>query len=347
MHKSYRTIVILAMLAMADQNASAEECGPLKILASVDLKTAADDTRALVPVTMQGQQKYMLLDTGGAISQITQSTANELSLSTHSVQLAQIDTSGQYSDHAAIVPSFSIGALTGENVEFMITSSGELGENSDIAGIIGPNILQFYDVSLDFGQNKMTLLSQDHCEGKVIYWPASAVAMVPMTINRISGHIVVPVTLDGHKLRALIDTGADNTALNRTSAEGDFNLDIKGPGFVAIGRMSNKNQDIVYRHTFSALSFEGISVANPSIDIIPDLMHGKLDQPPPIGTRFQSSVVEAALPDLTIGMDVLRHLHIYIAYKEQRLYVTLGSAAPVSSSGAGAPPAAAADPSHH
>jgi hypothetical protein len=29
---------------------------------------------------------------------------------------------------------------------------------------------------------------------------------------------------------------------------------------------------------------------------------------------------------MLIGMDILRHLHLYIAYREQKLYVTLASA---------------------
>ncbi|HUO03020.1 MAG TPA: hypothetical protein VMU31_09590, partial [Rhizomicrobium sp.] len=39
------------------------------------------------------------------------------------------------------------------------------------------------------------------------------------------------------------------------------------------------------------------------------------------GSRlFQSGSV--SVPDVIIGMDVLRHLHIYFAAKEKRLYIT-------------------------
>jgi hypothetical protein len=52
-----------------------------------------------------------------------------------------------------------------------------------------------------------------------------------------------------------------------------------------------------------------------------------MDRPPPIGTRFKDSDTEESFPDLLIGMDVLHHLHLYIAYKEQKLYITPASEA--------------------
>jgi hypothetical protein len=39
-------------------------------------------------------------------------------------------------------------------------------------------------------------------------------------------------------------------------------------------------------------------------------------------TRIPDKNLEIALPQVIIGMNVLRKLHIYIAYKEQKLYVT-------------------------
>jgi predicted aspartyl protease len=300
--------------------ANADECGPLKIIASVDMKTEPPDPRFYVPVALQGQQKYMLLDTGGGLSEITQGTVDSLGLSTHKSTIREFDVSGNYVDHVAVVPSFQIGTLSGQNVEFMVKS--QIGpNNTEIAGLLAPNILRFYDLSADFGENKLTLLSQDHCEGKVIYWPATAVAVVSMTTIRMSGHITVPVMLDGQRLNAEIDTGASNTVLNLTIAEGNFGLDAKGSDMRPVTRLHNRNGDVVYRHTFKSLDFNGVAVSNPSIDIVPDLVEGQLRQTP-TGTRLQDSDVEQKLPDLLIGADVLRHLHVYFAYKEQKLYIT-------------------------
>lgn len=36
-----------------------------------------------------------------------------------------------------------------------------------------------YDTELDFTGGKMNYFATDHCEGKVIYWPAQALAIFP------------------------------------------------------------------------------------------------------------------------------------------------------------------------
>lgn len=317
--------IALALIAFGTAHADAafaDECGPLKILASVDLRTEPPDDRPYVPVTLDGQPKYMLLDTGGTFSQLTQATVQALGLGTHKSTIRAYDISGNYTDQVAVVPSFAIATIGGSNVEFMVRPRPMPGDNSEIAGILAPNILRFYDLSVDFGAGKLTLLSQDHCPGKVVYWPASALAVVPMAITRMNGHIRVPVTLDGHRLNAEVDTGAYNSVLNLTDALSDLGYDTKQTGITPIGHLQNRNHDAVYRHTFHSLDFDGVAVSNPSIDIVPDLVRGQLDRPPPIGTRFRDTDAEQSLPDLLIGMDVLRHLHLYVAYKEQKLYIT-------------------------
>jgi predicted aspartyl protease len=334
--------------------ASAEECGPLKIVASVDLRMAGDDRAAFVPITLQGQTRYMLLDTGGMMSFITPGTVAELGLeSVKNAQLRFYDVKGNYVDHTTVVPDFAIGDLKGHNVEFVIGPPDMLAGNKDIAGILGPGILRFYDVALDVANRKLTLLTQDHCDGKVIYWKADAVAAITMEIARASGHIVVPVLLDGRKLNAMIDTGATNSVLNLNAAESDFGLSAKsGPNMAIVGSLGDRGSSIIYRHTFKSLDFEGIAVANPVVDIIPDLEHGRIGRPPPTGTRINDPAAEQGLPDMMIGMDILRHLHLYIAYKEQKLYITPASpsvaAAAASPGQPVAPPAqaASASPAH-
>jgi hypothetical protein len=48
--------------------------------------------------------------------------------------------------------------------------------------------------------------------------------------------------------------------------------------------------------------------------------------PESVGAETRIRQADSATPDLLIGMDVLSNLHIYIAYKERKLYVTAASA---------------------
>jgi hypothetical protein len=59
-----------------------------------------------------------------------------------------------------------------------------------------------------------------------------------------------------------------------------------------------------------------------------------MDNAPPLGTRIREPDTEQGLPQVLIGMDILRHLHLYIAYREQKLYITPASAPDVPAAGA-------------
>jgi hypothetical protein len=70
------------------------------------------------------------------------------------------------------------------------------------------------------------------------------------------------------------------------------------------------------------LSFGGITVSNPHMVIYPDLM-GKRDYDNTTLTGSMIAHADDGMQDeLLIGMDVLRQLHVYIAYGEQKLYIT-------------------------
>ncbi len=314
--------------------ARAGDCPPLRMATSVPMAYDASG-RPFVPVKIGTAKKFMLVDTGGGLSVIGQQTVDELGLDHVRVAVAQYSVSGAYTDQAADASPFAIGNLVAQHMQFMIDpDKSEFG--GDAAGVIGPTILRFYDVDFDFGANKFNLMLPDHCPGKVIYWPASGVAVVPMQVTKAVGHIIVPVTLDGVKLNALIDTGASTTFVTSLVAESDFGLKPGAPDVPDAGPLKGAPGARIYRHRFHSLSLEGIAVNNPDIDIVPDLNRHLLSTPPPIGTRIPTNDEAAGLEDITIGVDVLKHLHLYIAYKEKMLYATPAEPAPAGVAAASA-----------
>jgi len=311
---------ILAILATGAAIARADTCPPLQIIASVRLAYDVSG-RPFVPVTLGTAKKFMLVDTGGALSMIGQTVVDELQLPHRRAGVRQYGVSGTYSDQAAEVSPFAIGNLVADHMDLMIAPD-KSDFSGEAAGIIGPAILRNYDAEFDFGGSKFNLISQDHCPGKVIYWPAAGIAAIPMRVAKIAGHIVVPVTLDGITLNALVDTGATNTFITSRTAESNFNLKLGSVDAPDVGPLMGSPGARIYRHTFHSLSLEGIAVGNPVVGIIPDLMRNAVSNGSPIGSRLSNNDEAVSLEDITLGIDVLKHLHLYIAYKEQMLYVT-------------------------
>jgi predicted aspartyl protease len=325
---SFATWTILLLLVLPGVASAQAACPPLTVVTSVDMRVGADG-RAYVPARIADTPRSMLVDTGGFFTELTQAAADELKLSTRHTGLVVIGVSGDTTDVAARA-AFTLGSLHAASMDFMIMPSVHrlAPDISDAAGILAPNLLRSYDVEFDFAGRKFNLLSQDHCEGKVLYWPAESVAVVPMVVSA-QGHILVTVELDGHRLTALLDTGAASTVLNLETARNVFSLEPGTRDTPARGRLLGSRETTTYIHRFASLSFEGVAVTNLTIDLVPDLMRNKMFSGNSVehGTRLSDPNREAGLGEMILGMDVLHHLHLYIAYKEKKLYLTPASPA--------------------
>jgi predicted aspartyl protease len=321
MRRATIAFAVLFFAALTTGARADEDCRPLTLITSVDLSSRVGDPHVFVPVTINSHQKLMLLDTGGWSSEVTSQAAADLGLPYVSIRYSDVNLAGEESHQAASVDSFSIGQLTTKSVEFVVAPDRYLfHDEPEYVGFIAPNILKNYDVDIDFGGGKLSLLSPDHCEGKVIYWPASAVAVVPMRVLR-SGHILVSVKLDGKDVNAILDTGASTTTLMMPVAEDDFGLKMGSPDTPKVAEMPDRPGAATYEHKFASLNFGGVAVSNLSVAVLPDFLRNKAGGPQ-LGSRLGSSNAQEQVPDMLIGMNVLRHLHVYIAYREQKLYIT-------------------------
>ncbi|HXL98647.1 MAG TPA: hypothetical protein VN932_01870 [Rhizomicrobium sp.] len=97
-----------------------------------------------------------------------------------------------------------------------------------------------------------------------------------------------------------------------------------------------------YQYRFKRLALSGIAVKNPLIDLVPDAI-GEASQRDLDDEKLQGYQGKEAIhtPNLMVGLDVLRHLHLYIAYKEGKIYATAADAAPPATPASASPAAPA------
>lgn len=282
-----------AFALLLSTGARADYCPPLTIEATAPMSDAHNGL-VVVQATLGTIQRAMLIDTSTAVSEITSETVSTLQLPTFGNQFGMYNPSGNPTEKAAAVSPFVLGNVSTKSYTFRVSNSTALSVRDQVGGSIGTDVLRAYDVDFDFGGGKINLVSPDHCDGKVVYWHAAAVAVVPANILP-DGRIMLSVTVDGHPLNALLDTGSAASTMNSAAAR---SLSVNSVG-----------TDLT--HTFQSLALEGISVSNPNVRIVPQLADSS-----------GKPVDSATGADMTLGLDVLRHLHVYIAYKEQKLYVT-------------------------
>jgi predicted aspartyl protease len=307
-------VICCALFSGASQAADQAACS-LKRITAVDM-LGEFAPLAAIPITVNGTKLQALIDTAGILSSLSQGAVKKLALTTGLGDEAEIMANGQRVNQTAQVNSLQIGEMNGSGFVFLV-DPGALTGNLD--GRISPDILRGYDVDFDFANNKVNFFAQDHCPGKVVYWTTSY-ATIPMTLDR-NGHIVIRVNLDGETLNAVVDTGSAQSTLSEMIADQAFHISASSPGSTPV-QGAGPDSLIQYRYRFKSLAMNGITVSNPVLNILPDRAEqqmrnelGKLASDPQYD-------IDGELPRLILGMDVLRQLHLYIAYKERMLYVT-------------------------
>ena len=316
--------------ALGATGAQAADCAPsLRILNSVQMQATTDRTVMVVPVKIDNVDKKLLLDTGGLVSQISRSTADMLDLPQRYREQRLFDLAGNSSNAQATVPKLTLGMQNKSEVSLAVAPNPNLSASLPYDGLLATDLFPGDDIDMDFGARRLTTFAPDHCEGRVVYWPADHIAVVPITES--DNLIIIPVMVDGHPLNAVLDTGSQFTVMNMAVASQLFGLNAASPGMTPMTEANGDRSITLYRHPFDKLTFEGVEVSNLQVYLLPNQV-AVHDRPrslfllgpsrmPLSGSRlFQSGSV--SVPDVIIGMDVLRHLHVYFAAKEKRLYIS-------------------------
>lgn len=289
-------LLLFCVTAAFAQSPWPEECRLVQVGSfPITLKNA----RILVPVQVNGRTLNFLVDTGGFASAINASVAAELGMEKHTIAHMRIlDMGGKSATSYVRAATFGLANITAQNFELMVGADDPTAD-----GVLAPDVLLRYDVEFDFAAGRMNLFRPHPCEGRAVYWGAGY-TMLPFD-DLDSGHVRVKVDIDGHETRAILDTGSPASFMGIKSAT-DL-LDIDPATLAPVGKVyggSGGELDAFYT-PIKSLNMGGVNVANPHIFL-----------------TDRGAYVRNEFAALLLGMNVLRHLHMYFAYKEHRLYIS-------------------------
>jgi predicted aspartyl protease len=297
-------LIQLASLAIASTlwvaRAKADTCAAPQLENTVPMEAIGDSGEVTVPITLNGVEKKFLFDTGGgAMNYILPAVALKLGLF-RTDNFPAMDLAGNKSYRVAGARNVKFGAIAArENVLFQMVPTLAFD------GILSAGTMTGDDLDIDFGAMRLNFFSADHCPGDVVYWPHQALAVVPVTLA--AGHFEVATMLEGRALTAVIDTGSPWTILSRAWAEKNLGFSPEAVAAQSPGTPKDRPAEGLYFRRYSALAFAGITVANPLMVVRPVQFGDGSDHP---------------APDMIIGMEVLRHLHLYYAANEKKIYIT-------------------------
>jgi predicted aspartyl protease len=302
----------LAMALLAPLAAYADDAPckmPLVRFMKIDMNMDASGG-VNIPVTIGGKPEQLLVDTGGFLSMLTPGAEDGLGLKRINTPNSVITGWGGWRTSSYVrVPDITLGTLKLPAADILTMPDGRLP--GDLDGTLAPDMLSVFDVDFDFAGGKLSFFSQQHCPGKVVYWTHDPHAELPMIISH-DGHIQLTLQLDGEDVLTTIDTGSSDSEMSLETAERLFDFDEKSP---LLKTLSEDAHSRSYRYPFKNITLQGVTVRNPDLILVPD------DE-----SRVMDSGWDYHPPKLILGMNILRQLHMYIAYKEKMIYVTSADA---------------------
>ena len=237
------------------------------------------------------------------------------------------DTGASYSS-LATVADFVMQTMEVRNVEFHISPLPP----PNVDGLLNLELFEKrFDVDLNFADRRFNLFSRDHCGGKILYWRAPGVAALPYIAR--DHRILTHVMLDGTDFTAIIDTGSPVSVL-RFDAAARLGVNPGDAGLTLVADHPGDVRGDLYDHAFKTLSFGTVAIGNPHIALTRGTVLVRGSDPHARTGSLVASDSREAQPEMIIGMDLLKLLHLYIAQGEGRLYVTQGTELPFNDAGA-------------
>ena len=154
---------------------AAENCN-LQRVALLDMTTDASGT-IMIPMTIEGKDAAMVLDTGAGHSWLSQSFAGSLSgermRTTTQFGLYFEDAAGEMLSEAIKIKTIKLGDVqSNRSLYFMIASDAAMREvnGTTTDGLVGNNITRSFDLELDPAGHKVGFYLHHECGKSPVHW---------------------------------------------------------------------------------------------------------------------------------------------------------------------------------
>jgi hypothetical protein len=295
---AYASFCILFAVS-GNQKARADDSCSLKQVGEIPIKFDPQTGRPLVTITAGGQPLTLVIDTEAPFSTITAEAAARLNGKMHPTDKLNFGMRAGGKDiiSYANIKNIEIGRIQMTSSDFPVLPVGPPARNDD--GDLGLDILQNFDVEFDFLNGSMKLFAHYDCSKPPIYWSDSYGDMD--LISNPFHYIIFHAALDGKEVPTILGTAYRLTAMPRKIASDRFNIRPNA----SEGACSKDAQS---GDKFALLEIGGLSIRNPEINS--DCNH-------PL-----CPTAETTAPELGIGVNHLKKLRVFLAWKQRKIYFT-------------------------
>lgn len=310
-------VSLAACLATGGLAGAAESgCTMIKI---ADLPVRLVRNKLIVDGAINGKKAGIVIDTGADMTVMARSAADRLGLERRETRGYRLfGVGGESKAEAVLIDDFRIGQASRKGWRMLVAGEHDFGE--DIAVFLGEDFFDQVDVEFDLAHGAVRLFQPKNCDGvSLAYWTSEEpreVAIEP--IYEMSPRIFVTVQINGQPVKAMLDSGASQSALTKTDAA-RLGVTPETPGVVAIqsGRgLGPKKVD-----TWIA-PFDSVVIGNEIInhvhlafsDLYKDTTYTS------IGSRLGQNV--SSEQPMLLGADFLRAHRVLVSHSQRKMYFT-------------------------
>lgn len=294
----------LAAICVPETVAQAAE-KKCKIFEILELPITMNSLRPTVTAQINGRDAKFLLDSGAFYSLISSATAAIYGLKLRPNHLGYkiSGVGGVQNVSLATVDEFSIAGAKIKKLEFLVGGS----DDTSYAGMLGQNLLQKFDVEYDLANGAIRLFQTEDCQKALLaYWltPDQGYSSMPIeSIDAANAHTVGLAYVNGQKIRVAFDSGAFTSVLS-TKAAARAGVTPNTPGVVEAGYSRGIGKGMVKSYLAPFASF-------------------KIGDDEEIrNTKLRIADLDLGFADMLLGADFFVSHRIFVANREQKLYLT-------------------------
>ena len=253
------------------------------------------------PAMLDGKPATLVIDTGAETSLVTPIAETSLRLQPDPGRRTTVQgTGGTLTTQNALLQSFGIGGM---EVLDQSVAVGPLpvahGAAMNAAGLLGADWFKDFDVELDLPHRRLALYQVEGCSGDYMPWQGPKASVIADIYRR--GLVILPAELDGRRITALLDSGANRSVVSATAAARlGFGTSALAQDRAGMALGVDGASLATYDHRFGELRVGGTRYASPTLNVSP---------------------LHVTVADMLLGIDWLRGNRVWISYAARRVTI--------------------------
>lgn len=309
-----RSLLLHAIVLCTFSNSAHAAAEPVKCRYQMLAKLPLQYHGAGLELTMQGEidgtPAVLLIDTGATDTWLTRFGTDKRSMRRQPTLHAVKGVGGITRLYRVPIKSFKVGPIKSDGRGSLLAID-EMGRRAEYDAIVGSSFLLQMDMELSLADKTIKFFEPHNCgEAFLGYWDTNAVD-VPLHFESDHMRPMIDIEINGVKMRALLDTGANHTSVTVAAAR-RAGVSLDAASASKKGQTAGTGKKLVnyYSATFKSVAIGHQLIKNPVLDI---------------AEHEQENF------DVILGTDFLRAHRVLFALSRKKVYLSYIGGPPFNS----------------